>query len=248
VHPATPGRNPDILRLSNDENHGILGIGPQWHNDGSFVSGTFSHVGLHIIRPAENGGGTYFAHQGAAFDALPKEKQELWSRLVSVNSMSGVLHPVVHEHPLSKEKSVWLHLGMTGAVIEKLPGDRDAEPEFRLLGILEMTNLLNEYNDVLNAGLTDGYSINYEYVDGDCIFYDNLAVAHHASAEAHLPASVQGLRILHRTTVNATQDFAPSFGLPQFMEIDDPSPFGKEGVWHSGVIGFRWDETIHMLN
>jgi taurine dioxygenase len=247
VHPATPGRNRDIFRLSNDQEHGILGVGPQWHNDGSFVSGTFSHVGYHIIRPAENGGGTYFAHQGAAFDVLPKEKQEFWSRLVSVNSNSGVLHPVVHEHPISKRKSVWLHLGMTGAVIEKLPGDSDADPEFRLLGQLEMENLFNEYNDVLNAGTTDGYSINYEYEDGDCIFIDNLAVSHRASPEAHLPASVQGLRILHRTTVKATQDFAPSFGLPQFMEINGPSPFGK-GVWQGGGIGFRWNEGIHMQN
>jgi taurine dioxygenase len=247
VHPATPGRNRDIFRLSNDQEHGILGVGPQWHNDGSFVSGTFSHVAYHIIRPADKGGGTYFAHQGAAFDALPKEKQEFWSRLVSVNSGSGVLHPVVHEHPTSKRKSVWLHLGMTGAVIEKLPGDSDADPEFRLLGELEMVNLFNEYNDILNAGMTDGYTINYEYEDGDCIFIDNLAVGHRASPEAHLPASVQGLRILHRATVKATQDFAPSYGLPQFMEIDRPSPFGK-GIWKGGGIGFRWDEEIHMQN
>jgi taurine dioxygenase len=247
VHPATPGRNRDIFRLSNDQQHGILGVGPQWHNDGGFVSGTFSHVGYHIIRPAEKGGGTHFAHQGAAFDALPKDKQEFWSRLVSVNSNSGVLHPVVHAHPISKRKSVWLHLGMTGAVIEKLPGDSDAEPEFRLLGQNEMLSFFNEYCDLLNAGMTDGYSINYEYADGDCIFIDNFAVSHRASAEAHLPASVQGLRILHRTTVKATQDFAPSFGLPQYMEIDGPNPFGK-GVWQGGGIGFRWDETIHMQN
>jgi taurine dioxygenase len=247
VHPATPGRNRDIFRLSNDQEHGILGVGPQWHNDGSFVVGTFSHVAYHIIRPAEKGGGTYFAHQGAAFDALPKEKQELWSRLSSVNSNSGVVHPVVNEHPISKRKSVWLHLGMTGAIIEKLPGDNDAEPEFRLLSHPEMTELFNEYNDILNAGITDGYSINYEYKDGDCIFIDNFAVSHRASPEAHLPASVQGLRILHRVTVKATQDFAPSFGLPQFIEIDGPSPFGK-GVWQGGGIGFRWDEKIHMQN
>ena len=119
VHPATPDGNRHIFRLSNDRRHGILGVGPQWHNDGSFNTDTFSHSGYHIVRPAEKGGGTEFAHQGAAFDQLPEDTRELWSRLSSVNSTSGVVHPVVHEHPVSGRRCVWLHLGMTGAVIEK---------------------------------------------------------------------------------------------------------------------------------
>jgi len=71
VHPATPGGNRHIFRLSNDPSHGIPGVGPQWHNDGSFLPDTFSPSGYHIIRPAEHGGGTEFAHQGAAYDARP---------------------------------------------------------------------------------------------------------------------------------------------------------------------------------
>jgi len=98
VHPRAP--NEHIFRLSNDRSVGILGVGPQWHNDGSFERGVFSHVGYHIVRAAEKGGGTIFAHQGAAFDALPPSEQERWSRLVSVNSNSGILHPVVHTHPI----------------------------------------------------------------------------------------------------------------------------------------------------
>ena len=30
VHPATPDGNHHIFRLSNDRQHGILGVGPQW--------------------------------------------------------------------------------------------------------------------------------------------------------------------------------------------------------------------------
>ena len=129
VNPQTPNQNRHIFRLSNDPKHGILGVGPQWHNDGSFNADTFSHSGYHIIKPAKNGGGTYFAHQGAAYEALNEEEKEFWERLNSVNSSSGVIHPVVHKHPISKQKSVWLHLGMTGAVIEKLK-DKNG---FRLL-------------------------------------------------------------------------------------------------------------------
>jgi len=243
VHPATPGGNEHIFRLSNDSRHGILGVGPQWHNDGSFNVDTFSHSGYHIIRPAEKGGGTYFADQGAAYDALSEGQQEFWSRLSSVNSASGVVHPVVHVHPISNRKCIWLHLGMTGAVIEKLPNDDD----FRLLNAVEMKQLCHEYNDILNAGLGKGYAIAYEYQENDCIFIDNLAVAHRASPEAHLPAEKQGLRIMHRSTVRGVQDLAPAFDLPLHFNIHGPSPFGQ-GVWQNGGTGFRWNDGIPMQN
>ncbi|TVP87450.1 MAG: taurine dioxygenase, partial [Pseudomonadaceae bacterium] len=48
VHPATPGMNRDIFRCSNDNRHGILGVGPQWHNDGSFEAATFSHSAYYM--------------------------------------------------------------------------------------------------------------------------------------------------------------------------------------------------------
>lgn len=243
VHPETPGGNRHIFRVSNDQRHGLLGVGPQWHNDGSFNPATFSHAGYHIIQPAEHGGGTHFAHQGAAYDVLPEDRQIYWQRLSSVNSNSGVVHPAVHTHPISKRKSLWLHLGMTGAVIEKLP-DEDG---FRLLNAEEMKHLFNEYNDILNAGFKNGYAIAYEYQEHDCIFIDNLAVAHRASPEAHKPASEQGLRIMHRSTVRGIEDFTSQYGLPLYLDINGPSPFGQ-GVWQIGGIGFRWDDNIPMQN
>ncbi|RBI85616.1 taurine dioxygenase [Rhodosalinus halophilus] len=243
VHPATPGGNRDIFRLSNDRRHGIPDVGPQWHNDGSFLPATFSHSGYHIIRPAERGGGTHFAHQGLAFEALPEDRQERWSRLSSVNSASGVVHPLVHTHPVSGQKCIWLHLGMTGAVIEKLP-DRDG---FSLLCANELKQLCHEYNDVLNAGLETGYAVAYEYEENDCVFIDNLAVAHRAAPEAHMPVEQQGLRIMHRSTVKGVQPLAPDFGLPLHVNIDGPNPIG-EGVWQGGGVGFRWEEGIPMRN
>ena len=243
VHPATPGANRHIFRLSNDRRHGIPGVGPQWHNDGSFNTDTFSHAGYHIVRPAERGGGTCFAHQGAAYDALPEDRREFWERLSSVNSASGVVHPAVHVHPLSGRKSLWLHLGMTGAVIEKLRDDEG----FRLLDAGELKRLCREYRDVLDAGFEDGYAIAYEYEENDCVFIDNLAVAHRASPEAHLPPEEQGLRIMHRSTVRGVSDLAPAYGLPGRINIAGPSPFG-DGVWQAGGVGFRWDDSIPMQN
>lgn len=243
VHPATPQQNRHIFRLSNDRQHGILGVGPQWHNDGSFEDRVFSHVTYQIKRVAENGGGTYFCHQGAAFDALPPERQEFWQRLSSVNSNSGVVHPAVHTHRISGRKSIWLHLGMTGAVIENFP----EQEGFRLLNEQEMRRLFHEYNDVLNAGFEYGYANPYEYETGDCIFIDNMAVAHRASPDAHKPPSEQGLRILHRITIKAPEVFAPDHNLPQFVNIHGPNP-SQDGVWIGGGIGFRWDDDIPMQN
>lgn len=243
VHPATPGGNQHIFRLSNDTAQGILGVGPQWHNDGSFNLDTFSHAGYHMVRRAEAGGGTYFAHQAAAFDALTQTQREHWSRLCSVNATSGVVHPLVHDHPISGRKSVWLHLGMTGAVIEKSP-DMDA---FYLLDADELRQLCRDYNDVLDRGLTEGYAMAFEYEENDCVFIDNLAVAHRAAPEAHRPPQEQGLRILHRSTVKGVHDLRPAFGLPPHLNIYGPSPLG-EGVWQAGGLGFRWDDEIAMQN
>lgn len=243
VHPATPGNNRHIFRLSNDRRHGIPGVGPQWHNDGSFLAETFSHSGYHIVRPAERGGGTHFAHQAGAFEALPKASQDYWRRLSSVNSNSGVVHPLVHRHPVSRRLSVWLHLGMTGAVIETLPGDGG----YRLLGADELRDLCIQYDQLLTDGLEHGYAIGFEYEENDCVFIDNLAVAHRAAPQAHAPVEEQGLRIMHRSTVKGVHNLAPADELPQFLDIHGPSP-SASGVWQGGGIGFRWDRHAPMQN
>ena len=79
------------------------------------------------------------------------------------------MHPVVHTHHLSKRSSIWLRLGMTGAVIEK-GEDQNA---FRLLDATELRDLCHRYNDILNADLTNGYALAYGYEDNDCVFIDN---------------------------------------------------------------------------
>ncbi|KAL1504339.1 hypothetical protein AB1Y20_010745 [Prymnesium parvum] len=347
VHPKAPNKH--IFRLSNDRDEGILGVGPQWHNDGSFEREVFSHVGYHIVRVAEKGGGTIIAHQGAAYDALPAEEQERWKRLVSVNSNSGVLHPLVHTHPISKRMSVYLHLGMTGAVLEATPDPEDSTQlqALRLLSVEEMRDLFQTYNALLNSGFATGdadvhasvpqynsvvelrgfspieelngkrgvvkgvfnratgripiqllgkgtswisikpenlvrvenhgddrcasfetadavdeevegssttldgkgaYTTTYEYAEGDCVFIDNLAVAHRAAPAAHESVQSQGLRILHRSTIKARQALDPPYGLPWQLNIMGPNPLGDEGVWEGGGLGFRWDESIAMQN
>lgn len=92
------------------------------------------------------------------------------------------------------------------------------------------------------------YATVYEYAEGDCIFIDNLAVAHRAAPAAHEAATVRGLRILHRTTIKAPRNFDPPYGLPWMLNVAGPNPLGGKGVWQGGGLGFRWDETIPMQN
>ena len=247
VHPMAPNKH--VFRLSNDQEEGILGVGPQWHNDGAFLRAPFSHVAYHIVQVPEGGGATSFSHLGAAFDALTAEEQEAWSRRVSINSNSGVVHPLVHRHPLSGRRSVFLHLGMTGAVLEMAKGvERVAKLEdLRLLQEGEMLGLFRRYNALLEDRR---HRIDHQYKEGDCIVIDNLAVAHRASPDAHKGVASQGLRVLHRTTVAGMMhlDPPPRFSLPPAINVyGGKHPFG-DGVFIGGGIGFRWDPDIHMQN
>lgn len=219
IHPESP--DPNIFRLSNDTNHGIFGVGAYWHNDGSFLDTPFSYAGYHIIRPAENGGGTYFSHLGRVYDSLSNN----WSNLYSVNSTSNVIYPLVFEK--NNRKLLWLQLSMVGAVIEKI-----SDSKFRLLDETELKNLCREYNKLLNS-----HSSLYEYEKGDCVFVDNILVSHKASPASHLPAETQGLRILHRSTIRGNKI---THDLPE-VDLEKPSIFGP-GFWKKGGVGINWLE------
>lgn len=108
----------DILRVSNDAQHGIINVGPQWHNDGNFERRIFKHVWFHAQRmPSDGSGGTELSDLAAAYEALPRHVQDDWSRLAIINAYSGAVHPLVISHPRSGRRSLCVHLGMVGAVL-----------------------------------------------------------------------------------------------------------------------------------
>jgi len=105
-------------------------VGPEWHNDGSFGRDVFGHVVYHIVKTPDTGrGNTALTHLGVAFDRLTSAVRRRMQQCVSVNSNGGAIHPLVFRHPVSDRLSLYLHLGMTGAVIEKLPTEDAAEEE-----------------------------------------------------------------------------------------------------------------------
>lgn len=239
-HEQCPNR--DIFRLSNNPQQGFNEVGPEWHNDGSFERDVFAYVVYHIVKAPEGPGQTAFAHLGKAFDALPPARKELLERCASVNSNSGVVHPLVHSHRISGRSSLYLHTGMTGSIIERV---EEAEPGKQLSGIKawnhrEMNQLFLELTDLLDR---PDISYAHDWQEGDVIIIDNLAVAHKAMPGAHRVSS--GLRILHRTTCvgMGPLDPAPELNFPIHLATTRPCPFDDPGaVWIEGYVGFRWGD------
>lgn len=243
VHPESPNR--DVFRLSNDQNHGFNQVGPEWHNDGSFCREVFGHVVYHIIKAPAGPGDTRFAHLGVAYDLLPPADQARYSQCASVNSNGGVVHPLVHDHPISGRRSLYLHTGMTGAIIERCEGPADPTS---LQGIKaweepDMDRLFQQFTALLDRA---DVSYSHQWQEGDVIIIDNLAVAHKAAPGAHLASS--GLRILHRTTAKGSRplDPDPALGLPLELDTSAPCPAALWGrrhpVWVEGYVGFRWGD------
>lgn len=242
VHPKSPMR--DVFRLSNHPDEGFNSVGPEWHNDGSFCRKTFGHVVYHIVKAPHGAGDTVFAHLGKAYEALTPEQQERCRRCASVNSNSGVVHPLVHAHPISKRLSLYLHLGMTGCMLEM---DADAS-----LGLCsprrpgleriqawrdkDMDQFFGDFSAVLDR---PDVSYSHKWSEGDVVIIDNLAVAHKAAPGAHVSPAEVGLRILHRTTIESTRNHdAPGF--PLEMNTAGACPFEDGATWCEGYVGFRW--------
>jgi len=243
-HAECPNR--DIFRLSNDKGHGFNEVGPEWHNDGSFEPEVFSHVVFHIVRAPEGPGGTAFAHLGKAFDALPAERRARYRRCASVNSNSGVVHPLVFTHPISGREQLYLHTGMTGSIIERVEQPGPGGGALDGIGAWnssQMNELFTDFTDFLDRG---DISRTHDWREGDLIVIDNLAVAHKATPGAHKASS--GLRILHRTTCKAVGPLLPdpALQLPARLDPSAPCPFRDPGaVWVEGYVGFRWGDWQH---
>lgn len=235
VHRRAP--NQHIFRLSNDPDEGFNEVGPEWHHDGASLHDVFGYVVYHVHRSPRCGGETAFAHTGDAYDALPAETRREWGRLASVNSNGGMVHPMVFAHPRSGRRSVFLHLGMTGAML-RCDG-RPSAKAWEGIDALDEEEIAHVFE--VHSRNLDAIAYMHRWCDGDVMVVDNLAVAHKAA-----PSSFNlhnGLRILHRTTVAGDWPLAPQpeLRLPPLLDTAGPSPFGtRRHVWKSGSNGFRW--------
>lgn len=235
VHRRAP--NQHVFRLSNDPDEGFNEVGPEWHHCGASVQNVFGHVVYHSVAAPRRGGETLLAHTGAAWDALAPAARLEWERLVSVNSNGGMAHPLVFTHPRSGRRSLFLHLGMTGAMLrcDGRPGAKAWE------GIDAMDEAAIGAVFKAHSENLEGIAYKHRWRAGDVLVMDNLAVAHRAAPSAFQASG--GLRILNRTTLSGDWPLVPrpELGIPAILDTAGPSPFGaREHVWEAGYTGMRW--------
>lgn len=235
VHRRAP--NQHIFRLSNDPDDGFNEVGSEWHHCGASIQNVFGHVVYHSVAAPRRGGETLVAHTGNAWDALPCETQQELERLVSVNSNGGMVHPLVFTHPRSGRRSLFLHLGMTGAMLrcDGRPGAKawegiDAMDESAIGKLFEM-----------HSKNLEAVAYRHRWRAGDVLVLDNLAVAHKVDRSAF--SLDGGLRTLNRTTLSGDWPLVPqaNLGIPTILDTAVPSPFGsRDHVWEAGYMGMQW--------
>jgi len=257
VHPEAV--HDDMLRLSNVEDRGVVGVGRQWHHDGAFERRPFSHVVFHAQQIPPVGGGTQMANLARAFASLSPRVQSEWSRLASVNAFSGAVHPLVHQHPKTGQRVLFAHLAQTGAVIRWPRGRANGGIRYPKLEAMDPAVVPPEGCDALPPqelrtllgtldALLNRHTATYNYDVHDLLLLDNLAVAHRAA-----PWSWDGLRVLHRTTVAGLHALDPPHlsQVPPFVYVWGVNPLNGDGVWQGSDYfgaGFPWNDSLPMRN
>ena len=195
--------NPLINIISNIEKDGQpignLGYGEAvWHADMTYVESPPRGAVLHALELPQTGGNTYFANMHLAYATLDESLKTRIGSLVAIHDASrnsagmlrkgyaeiadvrdtpGARHPLVHTHPQSGKKCLFLGRRPNSYIVG--------------LDVDESEALL----DTLWAHATQPhYTMSHEWRLGDVLMWDNLAVLHKRDAfDRH------ARRRLHRT-------------------------------------------------
>ncbi|KAK2191525.1 hypothetical protein NP493_49g10042 [Ridgeia piscesae] len=142
-------------------------------------------------------------------EGLPEAQQQRWERLWMVSDARlDRIHPVIYSHPVTGEKTLCFHLGMTEAFVWDY-----GTPVARRTDQRETIAILREIH---HEFVKDNGAIQYshKWTEGDFIISDNLSVGHEATEDTQLPRSQVGLRVLHRTTIRGTVPPAKNYDVP----------------------------------
>jgi len=195
----------DILRMSNDEGEGCTHNSRRgWNIDGSFMPEPFSHSLYHLIKVPKQSKeiGTAGTHSFVDLTAvlnssgLSKNQLRLWNRLWMVSdSLTESIHPLIYEHPTSKQEVMCFHLGMIDSFILDYGSN-----EAKQLTDAETRDILQQIQEAISKSPV----YHHKAKIGDFIIADNLAVANTTSPESHQHPDLVGLSIVHRATVAGT--------------------------------------------
>lgn len=168
-----------------------LNGGAHWHTDLVHTQEPASFTMLNAVSVPTRGGGTLFANQVAAYEALPAALQTQVNNMTVIHcyegrtdgSMPRVHHPLVRRHPVSGTPALYAAAD-TGIGIDGMPDD-------------EARDFLQE----LAQHATDKrFVYRHGYQLNDLVIWDNAQLLHSAERleRAH---SVEDNRIMHRVSV-----------------------------------------------
>jgi alpha-ketoglutarate-dependent taurine dioxygenase len=192
-HPASP--HPHIFRVSNDESEGCRNVGRSgWHIDGSFQDKPFKVQTMHFWAVSK-AGATLFSPLREVIANLDDETRKMWDRLWFASD-HGQVHPLIYPHPVTNEPTMCFHCGEPFVNAFAVDYDSAAGTASRLYDWPQTQQQLRDITAQLEAN-----AFRCEWELGDFALIDNLACGHYAHPDTQLDPAVDGLRILHRTTV-----------------------------------------------
>lgn len=184
---------PAVMSLSNSDERDErqLNGGAHWHTDLVHTEEPASFTMLHAVAVPRSGGGTLFASQVAAYDALPGSVRRELDELVVIHcyegrtdgSMPRVQHPLVRPHPATGRKALY-GVWDTGIGIVGMPRDEGR----RLLERLA-AHATNERFVYL-----------HRYERNDVVIWDNAQLLHSAE-RLERSRNQEDRRIMHRVSV-----------------------------------------------
>jgi taurine dioxygenase len=140
-------------------------------------------------------GATLFSPLLEVIEGLDDETRQMWERLWFVSD-HGQIHPLIYPHPVTTSPTMCFHCGEPFVNSFAVDFDRAAGEASRLFDWPETQQHLGNITTRLEE-----QAWRCEWELGDFALIDNLAVAHYAHPDTQLDPEIDGLRILHRTTV-----------------------------------------------
>jgi taurine dioxygenase len=191
------------LRGSNGNPLGGLGDGEvEWHSDQSYMANPATGAGLHAVELPADGGRTFWANLVAAYEALPERlkqavegKNAVFRYQKRLDKYKGadqklseegrkrtpdVLHPLVHTHPRTGRKALYLDPTTSIGVVGLPEAEGDA-----LLGELAAHSVRPEFV----------YTHNWQV--GDVVLWSNGSLMHRRE-----PFPATDRRLMKRATMH----------------------------------------------
>lgn len=201
-------QHPEVFVLSNvvvdGKPIGIADGGSYWHSDFAFKERPAKATLLNAQEIPAAGGNTLFVNMYAAYEGLSDEwkarlaplqvihryrafekKKEQGTRVQLTEEQKkatpDVIHPLVRTHPQTGRKALFVHPGMSAAIVGLPEAESDAILEYLFAHCVQ-----------------DEYVFTFQWSPGDVVVWDNRCTMHKATTR-DLPAHLH--RTIYRTTV-----------------------------------------------